>query len=100
MEVKSGKGFLYDTESRNMVAEITYNLKYSSGEGSGGESWHGDLTVVRELGPHGEFVIQTEDGRRGSCYLNRGLKTMGGMPAVYHYNFRGQGSLSAGEKDI
>jgi hypothetical protein len=95
LEITSGKGHLYDTESRRLVAEVNYNLKYSPDSEAGESTWHGSLTVNRELGAHGEFVIEFADGRRGNCYLNRGLKTMGGMPAVFHYNYRGQGNLTA-----
>jgi hypothetical protein len=100
LEVTGGKGYLYDAESRRLVAEVTYNLKYSPDSESGDGTWHGDFTVARELGSHGEFVLEIADGRRGSCYISRGLKTMGGMPAVFHYNYRGQGNLTGEENGL
>jgi len=94
IEVLNGSGKLLDGENRHPVAVIKYQIKFSPSTEVAAETWHGDFTVSKDLGPDGDYIVELADGRRGGCHVSRGLKSMSGMPAVFRYSFGGTTALA------
>ena len=89
LETLSGNGVLYADAGATRVAEIKYHILHTLAVGRDAESWHGTFTTPLEVIEHESYYVQLEDGRRGSCELSMGTRAMGGIPAVYHYSFKG-----------
>jgi hypothetical protein len=88
---KVSLGKLYSLDSGELLVGIDYQVYDESIVG-----WWGELvfTEYRHINDGGRFVLELEDGRRGRCSLQKRVnRAVSGLPALYHYQFRGQGGL-------
>jgi len=77
--------------SGEFIASINYRF-YGESEAN----WWGELmlTEYKRLSDSERYVIELEDGRRGSCSLRKRVnRAVSGVPPLYHYYFRGRGQL-------
>jgi len=85
-------GKLYKLGSdEKFVAGVNYQLHDESKVG-----WWGELvlTEYKRVSDGTGYVIELEDGRRGSCSLRKRVnRAVSGVPPLYHYHFRGRGRL-------
>jgi hypothetical protein len=89
LESLSGKGWLYADAGGIPIAEIKYQIVHTLPVGRDPESWHGTFTTPYEVVEHEAYYVQLEDLRHSPCALSMGTRAMGGIPAVYHYSFKG-----------
>ncbi len=81
---KSGGG-------EEFIANVNYRFHDESAT-----SWWGELvlTEYKRVGDGAGYVIELEDGRRGSCSLRKRVnRAVSGVPPLYRYHFRGRGRL-------
>jgi len=89
LESLSGNGVLYADAGGTRLAEIKYQIVHTLAVGRDAETWHGTFTTPHEITEHEDYSVEIGDGRRGPCELSLGTSAMGGIPAVYHYSFKG-----------
>lgn len=84
-------GKLYNSVSREFIAEVDYRLLSDKPD-----HWWGEL-VTREsrIFVDGDsYLIELDDGRKGRCFLRRKInKAVGGLFTRYHYQFDGNSEL-------
>ncbi len=85
-------GRLYKLGSgEEFIANVNYRFHDESETG-----WWGELmlTEYKRVGDGAGYVIELEDGRRGSCSLRKRVnRAVSGVPPLYHYHFKGRGRL-------
>ena len=84
-------GKLYSQDSGKLIVDIDYQVYNESPLG-----WWGELvfTEYRRINDGGRFEVELEDGRHGPCFLQKRVNcAVSGLPALYHYQFRGKGQL-------
>lgn len=96
LESLNGNGVLYTGAGVTRLAEIKYQIVHTLAAGRDAETWHGTFTTPLEVAEHEDYFVELEDGRRGPCELSLGTSAMGGIPAVYHYSFKGDILARAG----
>ena len=91
MEFINGKGKLYDTDNKQIIATIEYEIYYTpSTEYTLGE-WHGNFIPENEhLYITGEYIIELQDKRKGRIIITH-IKVQSG--ANNYYQFQGSGPL-------
>jgi len=85
-----GIGKLYKLDGE-FVVNVNYQFHKESET-----SWWGEFTLTeyRRLKDSDSYVIELEDGRRGSCYIRKRVnRAVSSVPALYRYHFRGSGLL-------
>ncbi len=89
-------GKLYKRGSgEEFVADVNYKFHDRSELG-----WWGELVLseYKRVSDGVGYVIELEDGRKGSCSLRKRVnRAVSGVPPLYHYHFRGSGRL---EQDL
>ena len=86
-------GKLYSLHTGDFIVDVDYQVYDESSLG-----WWGELvyTEYRRFSDGGRFVIELDDGRRGCCTLQKRVNcVVGGPPALYRYQFRGQHPLAS-----
>ncbi len=86
--MNSGKLYTFGDE---FIVDVDYKLLDSSATG-----WWGELVPMEycRIGDGDGYVLELDDGRRGQCSLKKRVnRAVSGTPPLYHYNFRGHGSL-------
>jgi hypothetical protein len=84
-------GKLYKSGDGEFVANVDYCFYDKSEMG-----WWGELVLTEYKRPDesASYVIELEDGRRGSCSLRKRVnRAVSGVPPLYRYQFRGRGRL-------
>ena len=74
-----------------LIANVNYRFHDESET-----SWWGELvlTEYKRVGDGAGYVIELEDGRRGSCTLRKRVnRAVSGVPPLYRYQFKGRGRL-------
>ncbi len=90
MSVRAGTGKIYRADNE-FIVDVKYQFYDDSEYG-----WWGELvpTEYRRIIEGGGFVIELEDGRKGTCSLRKRVnRAVSGTPPLYHYHFRGSGRL-------
>lgn len=90
MELK-GQGKLYRPGETEMLSPVDYNI-FVEPAIDGTERWQGEMVSVESVKiPDGDrYLIETEDGRRGLCYLRKKVnKAVTGLPVRYYYHVSG-----------
>ena len=94
MQVITGTGKLCDAEGKEVIAIVDYQVwekpqtEYALGE------WGGEFTMDRVIWPSGEYVIELEDGRKGTCLIDLEQSVHRGCPIIYRYGLEGRGVLT------
>lgn len=88
MKFLTGSGKLSDGDGKGVIAAIDYRIWEKSGE------WGGEFTMDRIIWPAGEYIIEMEDGRRGTCVIDLEQTVHNGCPIIYRYGLEGRGILS------
>ena len=65
MQIFRGKGKLYDSR-KNFVDDITYEIHLKSNK-TAKPLWWGEIIPQKDIMPVGNYIIELEDGRRGTC---------------------------------
>lgn len=92
---KNGTGNLYDKGSETPLGVISYQLmetkatKYTSGK------WWGEFSIKKVLVRTCRYVVEFDDGRKGECIVNTGIKEKNTASRSY-YGFFGRGKLGKG----
>jgi len=84
-------GKLYNVYDKQLLAEVDYNCFDHSRK-----SWWGELTLTefQRLRDGDGYLIELEDGRQGSCSLQKKVnRAVHGLQPLYCYNFKGSGLL-------
>ncbi len=85
-------GKLYKLGSgEEFIANVNYQFHDESET-----RWWGELmlTEYKRVGDGAGYIIELEDGRRGSCSLRKRVnRAVSGVPPLYHYHFKGRGRL-------
>ena len=91
MEVFRGKGKIYDS-SENLIDEVTYEIHIKSNKPAGAE-WWGEITPQKDIMPVGNYILEMEDGRRGSCVTQMNTYSSFGL-VVDSFNLQGIGPFT------
>jgi hypothetical protein len=91
METISGEGELYDTDEKQIIANVRYEIYYTLPSKHTLGEWHGSFVPV---GTHvfslGEHILFLQDGRKGKVIISRiGV----GSEGFNHYEFQGSGPI-------
>ena len=73
------------------IADVNYRLLDESRS-----TWWGELvlTEYKRINDGAGYLIELEDGRRGSCSIRKRVnRAVSGVPPLYHYHFKGSGRL-------
>jgi len=84
-------GRLYYQNNGEAIVEVSYRFYDESPSG-----WWGELIFkeFRRVQDGDGYVIEFEDGRRGSCLLTKRVnRAVSGTPPLYYYYFRGMSQL-------
>jgi len=90
MELK-GQGKLFKQGSAEVLSGVEYNI-FVEPAMNGAEKWQGEMVSIDyvKINDGGEYLIETEDGRRGLCYLRKKVnKAVMGVPVRYFYHLSG-----------
>ena len=94
MQVVNGRGRLYDADGEQVIANVNYQIwEKPQMEHTPGE-WRGEFTVDRVIWPSGEYIIELEDGRKGTCLIDVEQSVHDGCPILYRYGLKGNGALT------
>ena len=77
--------------SEEFIAGVNYRLLDESRS-----TWWGELvlTEYKRINDGAGYLIELEDGRRGSCSIRKRVnRAVSGVPPLYHYHFKGSGRL-------
>ena len=93
MQAIIGTGKLYDGDGEQVIAIVTHKIwEKPHGENSSGE-WGGEFTIDRIIWPSGGYIIELEDGRKGTCLIDI-EQSVTGCPVIYRYSLKGCGALT------
>ena len=84
-------GILYYQNNGEAIVEVDYRFYDESPSG-----WWGELIFkeYRRVRDGDGYVIEFEDGRKGSCLLTKRVnRAVSGTPPLYYYYFRGMSQL-------
>ena len=91
-QVIIGSGKLYDGGGRQVVALVTHKIwENHQTEDTLGE-WGGEIAIDRVIWPSGEYIIELENGRKGTCIIDIDQWTSG-CPTIYRYSLIGCSEL-------
>ena len=88
IQVIDGTGKLYEAGGNEAVAIVNYRIWEKP------EEWGGEFTVSHVIWPSGDYVIELENGRRGTCLIDIEQSVREGCPITYRYGLRGNGTLT------
>jgi hypothetical protein len=91
-DVLRGTGSIRSSDGKEFVATIIYQLWEKPETESNNKEWWGSFTHDRLI-KSGEYIIELEDGRKGTCHVRGRLQWTRGMATVYPHSFQGGGSL-------
>jgi hypothetical protein len=92
-DILRGAGSLRASDDKGFVAAITYQLwEKPRTEATPGE-WWGNFTLDHII-DSGEYIIELEDGRKGTCSIRANISRVRGLGNIYRYNFQGSGLLA------
>lgn len=93
MQPITGTGKLYDGEGKQVIGIISHQVwEKSEGDNIRGE-WGGEFLIDRVIWPSGNYIIELENGQRGSCFIDI-VQEVNGCPVNYRYTVKGSGNLS------
>ena len=95
----SGKGKLFLKDTEKALASIQYQLQETNPTQYTSTKWWGDFTSIIDFRAVGEFIIELEDGRRGSCDVLRTTPANRRL-VKYQYSFNGHGPLGRRGRQI
>ena len=93
MQPITGTGKLYDGEGKQEIGIISHQVWEKPGPGNERREWGGELLIDRVIWPSGKYIIELENGRRGSCVIDI-EQEIDGCPVNYRYTVKGNGTLS------
>ena len=92
-DILRGTGNLRASNDENFVAAITYQLwERPPTENTLGE-WWGNFALDHII-DSGEYIIELEDGRKGTCSIRANIQRVRGLGNIYRYNCQGSGLLA------
>lgn len=92
MLIFRGKGKIYDSR-QNYLDEVTYEIHQKSLAESDGREWWGEIILDKCMMPAGNYIIELNDGRRGTCIAHMKTTSSFGL-AFDSYNLEGTGSFT------
>jgi hypothetical protein len=92
-DVFRGAGSLRAPDDKGFIAAITYQLWEKPPTETARGEWWGNFTLDHIIGS-GEYIIELEDGRRGTCSIRANIQRVRGIGNIYRYNFEGSGLLA------
>ena len=92
MRVSNGKGKLYDTDGRQVIATVAYQIWREPATEHSEEQW---WALEHTIGEQGKYMIELQDGRRGTCFIEvRKAQWVPGLLTFYRYSLKGIGALT------
>ena len=92
MQVINGIGKLYDADGTEVIAIISHQVWEKPGANDNSE-WGGEFLIDRVIWPSGEYVIELENGRRGTCTIDI-EQEIDDCPVNYRYGIKATGNLT------
>ena len=97
LSYSNGTGSLIDKELDVPIADIQYQLTETTPTKYTPQKWWGEFSSRRELKKLGNYVLELEDGRKGTCVVGSsnmpGTTLKRGPARRYYYSFHGRGAL-------
>ena len=93
MQPITGTGSLYDSEGKQVIGIISHQVWEKPEGGNNRGEWGGEFLIDRVIWPSGEYIIELENGQRGSCVIDI-EQEVNGCPVNYRYSVKGSGNLS------
>jgi hypothetical protein len=90
MQVFRGKGRLYDSRE-NFVDDVTYEIHLKSNN-SARPVWWGEIVPRKDIMPVGNYILELEDSRRGTCITKMNTYSSFGL-VVDSYSLEGTSQL-------
>jgi hypothetical protein len=91
-DILRGRGSLRTPDDKELVSDVVYHVSESLETEHTERKWWGGFTFHRLIAP-GEYIIELEDGRKGTCFLRVNMQAGRGLITIYRYSFQGSGSL-------
>ncbi len=92
-QVFKGKGKLYAADREQLIASVNYEVWKEPQTEDSPEQWGGDFTTEHIIWPSGEYILELEDGRRGTCLINVEESLHEEYPTLFHYGLKGKDAL-------
>lgn len=93
MQVISGTGKLYNAGGKEVIAVVSHQVWEKPITGNAPGEWGGEFLVDRVIWPSGEYIIELENGRRGTCTIDI-EQEINDCPVNYRYGVKGSGALT------
>jgi hypothetical protein len=90
MEIKEGRGKLFQVGSEQLVSDIDYKLYQDLAVEA--TRWWGEFSLVIRIKINEDdgYIMELEDGHKGRCYVKRLVnRVLSGIPARYVYRANG-----------
>ena len=96
----NGSGYLHDRGlDKSVVDDIQYYLRETDPSKYAAKKWWGGLSTKQEIARLGNYQIEFQDGRRGTCsVVNNNTPLEKDVSRRYHYLFYGRGRLGGGRR--
>ena len=95
----NGSGLLHDHESEKSVVDIQYYLRETDPTKYTSRKWWGGLSTKQGIKRLGNYQIEFQDGRRGTCVIViSDTPVERNVARRYHYLFYGRGRLGGGRR--
>ena len=91
-DILRGKGSLRTRDDKELVADVVYHVSEKPETEHTERKWWGGFTFDRLIAPS-KYIIELEDGRKGTCSLRVNMQAGRGLITIYRYSFQGSGSL-------
>lgn len=91
----NGSGYLHDRGlDKSVSVDIQYYLRETDPTKYTARKWWGGISAKQEIARLGNFQIEFQDGRRGTCaVVNNNTTVEKDVSHRYHYLFYGRGKL-------
>jgi len=88
-----GTGKLYDADGKQVIAIVTHKIWEKPQREDTLEEWGGEVTIDHIIWPSGEYIIELENGRKGTCLIDI-EQSITGCPTIYRYSVKGCSELT------
>jgi len=93
MQIINGTGKLYEADGKQPIALINYRIWEKPQTDHALGEWGGEFTIDRIIWPSGEYIIELENGRKGTCLIDI-EQSITGCPTIYRYSVKGCSELT------
>ena len=92
MQILRGKGQIFDIHE-SYIGKVKYYIEHKATNENDGGEWRGEITPDNGIILTGNYIIELEDRRKGTCIV--GMKTTSSFGLVFDsFSVEGTGPLT------